>query len=334
MPFLLTRTNLEDLKTDAKVIGSCPYRNLSRNSGWQPDLWAEQRRIQALQTGESMVTSGKEFDAKCGIITMVPMWEGGSRKEKLHLAACYDSALRLACKRRCRSISFPLLSGDCNGFPRDLAFRTAVETIGEFLTKHELTVYLSVKDGWTQYLPKLQIPELSAAAAEKRLSTQALFEQMIRGTPAKEETPAQMEEEPIPQPEEKHKTPSPFDFLKPRHPEQTPGEQSFAAGFLKWMEEKDLKEAQVCQKANMERKQFLKLRSGVQPGKVSAYAICVALELTLEETKALLAKAGLSMDPGDVFDGILKHFISRRNYNIYEINSVLFVYEQPLLGVV
>ena len=332
MPFLLTRTNLEDLKTDAKVVGSCPYRNFSRNSGWQPDLWAEQRRIQAMQVGESMVTSGQEFDAKCGIITMTPLWEGGDRKEKLHLAACYDTALRLACKRRCRSIAFPLLSGDCNGFPRDLAFETAIETIGEFLNKHELTVYLSVRDAWAQYLPKLQIPELSASAAEKRLSTQALFEQMIQGKTSGEELTSKAD--PAPEAGEKSRSPSHFGFLRSKHPDSDPGQGMFAAGFLKIMEEKGLKEAQVCQKANMERKQFLKLRSGVRPGKVSAYAICVALELTWGETEALLEKAGLSVIPGDPFDGILKHFISRGNYNIYEINSVLFVYEQPLLGVV
>ena len=328
MPFYLTKTNLEDLKTEAKVIGSCKYRNVTRNSGWQPDLWAEQRRIQALQVGESMVTSGQEFDAKCGIITMTPLWEGGSRKEKLHLAACYDSALRLAFKRRCRSIAFPLLSGDCNGFPRDLAFQTALETIGEFLQKHELTVYLSIKDAWAQYLPKLQIPELSAAAAEKRLSTQALFEQMIRGGAPKAEPPK--EEEPAP--EEKPKAPSHFGFLKPKHPDPGPGEGSFAAEVLKYMTEKDLKEAQICQRANMERRLFLKLKAGSQPSKASAYAMAVALELNQEETEELLKTADLSITARDTMDSILKHYITNEIYDVYRINATLFLYEQPLLG--
>lgn len=328
MAFLLTRTSLEELKTDVKVTGACPYRTGGWNRSREPDLWAEQSRIRSMRPGESMVTSGKEFDCKFGIITVPPIWEGGSRKEALHLAACYDSALRMAHKRRCKSIAFPLLSGDCNGFPRDLAFSTAVQTIGEFLTKHELTVYLSVKDAWVQNLKKPEIPGLQDLPQEKTLSPQ---EQFLLAIGAK--TAAPVESAPVEPPV---KAPRGFPFLKPKSLSQmveNPGD-SFSEALLKAIDERGLKDPQVYQKANLDRRLFSKIRGNAhyQPSKTTALALCVALELSVEETEELLKKAGLALSDCDAFDIILKFYIEQGNYDIYEINQALFAYDQPILG--
>ena len=331
MPFLLTRANLQDLQTDAKVIGSCPYRKSGWNSGWEPDLWAEQQRIRALRTGEAMMTSGKEFDAKFGIITIPPIWEGGERKETLHLAACYDSALRLAHKRRCRSIAFTLLSGDCNGFPRDLALSTAVETIGEFLQKHEMTVYLSVKDSWAQYLKKPKIPGLEPEEPQGILSPQ---EQFLRAISGKSQTPVL---EPC---EKTEAAEAPkgraFPFLKPRHLDQlvnNPGE-SFSQKLFQYIDEKGLKDPQVYQKANMDRRLFSKIRSNqnYQVSKATALSLCLSLELTLPQTEEMLQRAGYAFSDSSPFDIIVKYYISQGEYDILKINQALFTYEQPLLG--
>ena len=274
------------------------------------------------------MTSGKEFDSKFGIIAVPPIWEGGSRKETLHLAACYDSALRLAHKRRCRTIAFPLLSGDCNGFPRDLAFSAAVETIGEFLQKHELTVYLSVRDAWAQHLKKPEIPGLQDLPQEKALSPQ---EQFLLAIGAKTAPPAESRAA-----DTSPKAPKGFSFLKPKNLSQmveNPGE-SFSQALLKAIDERGLKDPQVYQKANLDRRLFSKIRGNAhyQPSKATALALCVALELSMEETEEMLKKAGLALSDCDAFDIILKFYIEQGNYNIYEINQALFAYDQPILG--
>ena len=61
--------------------------------------------------------------------------------------------------------------------------------------------------------------------------------------------------------------------------------------------------------------------------------LAVALELSLDETEDLLARAGLALSPSSMFDRIIEYCIEENIYDIYEINCILFKYDQPTLGV-
>ena len=306
MPFLLTKRHLQDIKADAKVLSTGYYLQASRNREWEPDLWAEQRQIQQLKPGESMMTSGREFDAKCGIITVPPVWAGGERKEALYLAACYDSALRLVHRRRCRSVVFPLLAGDCHGFPKELALETAIHVIREFLEKRELTVYLSVPD---------------VRISQEKYSALGVYLEAVQQGEAEKAMPLLFEEE-----------------EKPKHhsllscPKEGKLAGTFAPALLEAMEQKALTDIQLCRRANLDRKLFLKLRNNHPPTKSQALALALGLGLTLEQTRALLETAGYNLDPGIRFDNILTFYIEAGNYDHYEINQALFSFGEPLIG--
>ncbi len=105
-----------------------------------PKILEECKAIRVKQggcpTGEAVITSGGNMKAKYVIHTVGPVWSGGNRNEELLLRNAYYNSLNLAGEKGIKSVSFPSISTGVYRFPIDKASRIALNTVKEFLQKH------------------------------------------------------------------------------------------------------------------------------------------------------------------------------------------------------
>ena len=330
MPLQIVRNDITTMKVDAIVNaadegllgGGGVDGAIHRAAG--PELLKECRALGGCKTGQAKITKGYHLPAKFVIHSVGPIWRGGSHGERDLLASAYRSSLELALANRCETVAFPLLSSGVYGYPKDQALKVAVDTIGDFLLAHDMTVYLVIFDRDAYAIGSKLFADITAYIDDCYVDTHTDSREEQRRRMAMASMP--MEEEWMPAP--CAMTPSGLDEAISKL------DESFSQMLLRKIDERGMTDAQCYKKANIDRKLFSKIRSDVhyKPSKPTAMAFAIALELPLEEAREMLEKAGFAFSHASKFDIIVEYFIAHQNYNIFEINEALFAFDQSLLG--
>lgn len=117
-------------------------------------------------TGKAVITGGFALSAKFVIHTVGPRYRQGDPNQAGLLYRCYRNSLHLAEEFHVRSIAFPLISAGIYGYPTEQAAQIAVTAILNFLSTHDMDVYLCVRDPQVQKLVEVQQERFRTAAAE------------------------------------------------------------------------------------------------------------------------------------------------------------------------
>ena len=328
MPLIIVRNDITKMSVDAIVnaakesllggggVDGCIHRAAG------PELLAECRTLGGCRTGEAKITGAYRLPCRYIIHTVGPVWDGGKYGEREKLASCYRTSLELAKEHGCETVAFPLISSGVFGYPKDQALRVAVDAISEFLAESDMTVYIVIFDRAAYQIGNKLFADIAAYIDDHYVDahTDSRRERMRRMGVVESRMLTAYEDAPM--------ATSGLDEALAHL------DTGFSETLLKLIDRSGKKDAEVYKKANVDRKLFSKIRNNpdYKPSKPTAVAFAIALELSLPETRDLIARAGYALSPSSKFDVIIEYFIGREKYDIFEINEALFAFDQSLLG--
>ena len=330
MPLEIVRNDITKMSVDAIVnaakesllggggVDGCIHRAAG------PELLQECRTLGGCRTGEAKITGAYRLPCKYVIHTVGPVWNGGEYGEREQLASCYRTSLALAKEHCCETVAFPLISSGIFGYPKDQALRVAVDTIGQFLLGSDMTVYLVIFDRKAYQISGKLFADIAEYIDDHYVDAHAdTRRERLRGSFGLQSQPPSVYEAAAPM------AVGGLDSLLAHL------DAGFSETLLKLIDRSGKKDAEVYKKANVDRKLFSKIRNNpdYKPSKATAIAFAIALELSLPETRDLIARAGYALSPSSKFDVIIEYFIMQRDYDIFKINEALFAFDQSLLGV-
>jgi len=299
-------------------------------------------RLFGSRTGSvSLVSNGEEDRLRIRVVP--PVWQKGLEDEWDALRRCYEQVLQLAAEHGCEAVSLPLLTAEEPEFPAGIDFKVAVDTANAFVKDHTLDIHLLAWNPDAFRMPQLrQDVERFLSSQPPEKGDRWAFPDSGRFTamapcppsPAKYEQAARSMKRGISLPS--------LDFgssqARPKKAELEAILRGTDAGFsetlLRMIDSSGKKDSEVYNRANVSRQHFSKIRNNpdYKPSKPTAIAFAIALELNLDQTRDLIGRAGYVLTDSIKFDKIITYFIQRRIYNMFDINEMLYEFDQPLLG--
>lgn len=350
MPLFIVKNDITKMKTDAIV--NAANNSLLGGGGVDGAIHAaagsglkkECEKLNGCDTGDAKITDAYNLPCKKVIHTVGPVWQGGQSGEKFLLTSCYKKSLELAKENGLKSVAFPLISSGAYGYPKDLALKVATAAIKDFLLRQDGTedmeVYLTIFDKESFIVSEKLIDEIKEYI-DDNYSEESSFPFCVEEKPdIRAERKRRIRRELHERVNGTQECKITEDFRSSLFyaydlsDELDNLDENFSEMLLRLIDEKGMTDVECYKKANVDRKVFSKLRNTKEykPSKTTAVAFALALELPMSEAKKMIESAGYSLTHSNKFDVIIEYFIKNEKYDIFEINEVLFEFDQKLLG--
>ena len=353
MPFRIIRNDITKVRADAVVNSANPDPEVGTGAdsavyeaAGKDLMLAERKKIGAMKPGEAAVTPAFHLPAKYVIHTVGPVWIDGKHGEFDVLRSCYRKSLLLAEHLGCESIAFPLIATGNYGFPKDKALDIALAVIRDHLEYSELNVTLVVFDrsayhtasGLTEQIEEFIDENYVGSQTEVEYGSQAgpLSDHVLPRRRGNRREEAVLREESFRDSAPAFPRPARFGKKKEKASLEdivnNLGE-SFQKRLLRMIDERGMTDPEVYKRANLDRKLFSKIRCSEDyiPKKKTIVALAIALRLNLDDTRDLLASAGLLLTNNSKSDLIVIFCLENGIYDIYEVNALLFKFGEPVL---
>ena len=109
-------------------------------------------------------------------------------------------------------------------------------------------------------------------------------------------------------------------------------DNKFQKLLFSYIDNKGLKDSDVYNKVNIDRRLFSKIRNdNYHPGKDTIIKLAIALNLSIDELEELLSSASYSLPKNNERDLIIRFSFINRIYNIDTINDFLYDYNVSIL---
>lgn len=365
MPFKIVREDITKIKCDAIVNPT--NEDLEPGGGVDAaihkaageELYEMCQSIGGLSVGRAKITPAYNLSCKYIIHTVGPWWNGGNSSEKEYLQSCYKEALKIAKGTKCESVAFPLISSGLYGYPKDQVLKVALEVIKEFLYENDMLIYIAVYDKAEYSLSEKLSLDVAAYIdnhyEEEKMDARFEYNRCFRYRDFEdvvEEPPSYSIEfvEEDYYSEDACEDRALFDEEEGSFPTSHWREQSipdfgskgsifrhmydgFSLTLMKLIDEKGMDDVECYKKANVSRQTWYKILNdpNYKPNKKTIISFAIALELGIEDTQKLLATAGFILSKSNKFDIIIMYCIVKKIYDVSEIDSILFQYDQETL---
>ena len=357
MPLKIIRQDITKINCDAIVNPTNRHMepgggaDLAIHEAAGPELYSYCQNLGGCPVGHAKITPGFALPCKYIIHTAGPDWYRVDNPEEL-LISCYNESLKLAVDNQCESVAIPLISSGAYGYPKDKVLKVATNVISDFLLETELMVYLVVFDkrayeisnkifadvmsyiddhyieahceeaivrnsewyGETDFMSSVRRDDIVSRRkkAQKEIKEKQILVEAIAMPCAKGNALDEID-----------------DAIKNM-------DKGFAETLFYYIDKKGLSDVECYKRSNVDKKTFSKIKCNreYRPSKITVVSFAIGLKLSLDEANHLLNTVGMSLSHAYKFDLIIEYFLRTGNFkDIFEVNEVLYKFDQSLLGV-